>query len=197
MRFVILGGGPGGYAAAATAADLGAEVTIIERRTLGGNWTVTDGIPSKTLLHTAQVMASIELAESVGIQFEHGRPRVDLLRTIAYARWVAAHQARGVRERLDGIEATIIYGDGRLVRDGLVEVRTDDGVEEVAYDRLLICTGARRGSRPSPRSTTSASSTPATCSISRPSPSISWWSERARRDASSPSSSPAAACARC
>ena len=142
MRFVILGGGPGGYAAAATAADLGAEVTIIERRTLGGNWTVTDGIPSKTLLHTAQVMASIESAESVGIQFEHGRPRVDLLRTIAYARWVAAHQARGVRERLDGIEATIIYGEGRLVRDGLVEVRTDDGVEEVAYDRLLICTGA-------------------------------------------------------
>jgi dihydrolipoamide dehydrogenase len=142
MRFVILGGGPGGYAAAATAADLGAEVTIIERRTLGGNWTVTDGIPSKTLIHTAAVMASIEQAESVGIQFEHGRPRVDLMGTIAYARWVAAHQARGVRERLDATEATILYGDGRVVRDGLLEVRTEGGVEAVAYDRLLICTGA-------------------------------------------------------
>src|ERR1700754_1783886 len=137
MRFVILGGGPAGYAAAATAADLGAEVAIVDRKSLGGNWTITDGIPSKALLHTSQVMASIARAEEVGIQFEHGPPRVDLRGTIAHARWVAAHQARGVRERLDAIEATIVYGQGRLAGDGLLEVETERGQQTIHYDRLL------------------------------------------------------------
>ena len=64
MRFLILGSGPAGYAAASTAAALGAEVTIVDRMALGGNWTMTDGIPSKTLLQVASSMAEIERAES-------------------------------------------------------------------------------------------------------------------------------------
>src|SRR4051794_8911359 len=142
MRFAILGGGPAGYAAASTAADLGAEVTIVDRRTLGGNWTTTDGIPSKTLLHTSQVMAAVQSAEDVGIQFEHGRPRVDLQRTIAHARWVAAHQARGVRERLDAVDARILFGSGRIAGDGLLAVETEAGPREVEFDALLVATGA-------------------------------------------------------
>ena len=93
MRFVILGGGPAGYAAAGTAAALGARVTVIERRGLGGNCTLVDAIPSKTLLHTASVMATVETADRIGVRFDHGRPSVDLLGTIAHARWLAAHQA--------------------------------------------------------------------------------------------------------
>jgi dihydrolipoamide dehydrogenase len=142
MRFVILGAGPAGYAAASTAADLGAEVTIVDRRNLGGNWTMTDGIPSKTLLHTAQVMASVDSAESVGVQFEHGRPVVDLRGTIAHARWVAAHQSRGVRERLDATEASILYGAARVVEDGVLEVDTELGTRRIGYDVLLVATGA-------------------------------------------------------
>ena len=49
MRLAILGGGPAGYAAAVTAAHLGADVTLIEENQLGGNCTMTDAIPSKTL----------------------------------------------------------------------------------------------------------------------------------------------------
>ena len=56
MRLVILGGGPAGYAAAATAAHLGADVTLVEEHQLGGNCTMTDAIPSKTLLTTADAM---------------------------------------------------------------------------------------------------------------------------------------------
>jgi pyruvate/2-oxoglutarate dehydrogenase complex dihydrolipoamide dehydrogenase (E3) component len=142
MRFVILGGGPAGYAAAGTAAALGAQVTLIERRGLGGNCTLTDAIPSKTLLHTASVMATVEGAERIGVRFEHGRPTVDLLATIAHARWLAAHQAGSIRQRLDTSEAEVVYGEGRVAEDGVLEVETEDGVRALQYDHLLIATGA-------------------------------------------------------
>jgi pyruvate/2-oxoglutarate dehydrogenase complex dihydrolipoamide dehydrogenase (E3) component len=142
MRFVILGGGPAGYAAAGTAAALGARVTVVERRGLGGNCTLTDAIPSKTLLHTASVMATVEGAERIGVRFEHGRPTVDLLATIAHARWLAAHQAGSIRQRLDVSEAEVVYGDGRIAQDGVLEVTTEDGVRALEYDHLLIATGA-------------------------------------------------------
>jgi pyruvate/2-oxoglutarate dehydrogenase complex dihydrolipoamide dehydrogenase (E3) component len=142
MRFVILGGGPAGYAAAGTAAALGAQVTLIERRGLGGNCTLTDAIPSKTLLHTASVMATVEGAERIGVRFAHGRPTVDLLATIAHARWLAAHQAGSIRQRLDTSEAEVVYGEGRVAEDGVLEVETEDGVRALQYDHLLIATGA-------------------------------------------------------
>ena len=142
MRFLILGSGPAGYAAASTAAALGAEVTIVDRMALGGNWTMTDGIPSKTLLQVASSMAEIERAESRGLVFEHGRPSVDLLRAEAHARFIGQHQSRGVRERLDLIEATIIYGQGAVESDGVLIATTERGPQRLEYDHLLICTGA-------------------------------------------------------
>ena len=83
MRFVILGGGPAGYAAASAAAVLGAEVTLIEDTGLGGSCTLTDAIPSKTLLSTATVLAAIDRADQSGVTFEHGKPHVDMIRTPA------------------------------------------------------------------------------------------------------------------
>src|SRR5207344_1380391 len=97
MRFLILGSGPAGYAAASTAAALGAEVTIVDRMALGGDWTMTDGIASKTLLQVDSSMAEIERAELRGLVFEQGRASVDLLRAEAHARLVGQHQSRGVR----------------------------------------------------------------------------------------------------
>src|SRR5947209_11953108 len=98
MRFVILGAGPAGYAAAGAAAALGADVTLVEDLGLGGNCTLWDAIPSKTLLATATAMAGLDRAEQLGISFTHGRASVDLLRTVAHARYVAAHQSRGIRD---------------------------------------------------------------------------------------------------
>lgn len=142
MRFVILGGGPGGYASAQAASALGADVTLIEAVGLGGNCTITDAIPSKALIATAGVMASIERAQQFGIDFAHGRPQVDLLRTVAHARWVATHQSRGVRDRLESTTARVLHGMAEIVEPGLVRVRTDHGERDVRYDRLLIATGA-------------------------------------------------------
>jgi dihydrolipoamide dehydrogenase len=94
MRLAILGGGPAGYAAAAAAAHLGAEVTLVEDNQLGGNCTMTDAIPSKTLLTTADAMLKISQAEDEGVDFARGFPEVNLRRTLARARAVALHQSR-------------------------------------------------------------------------------------------------------
>jgi NAD(P)H dehydrogenase (quinone) len=143
MRFVILGAGPAGYAAAAAASALGADVTLVEDVGLGGNATIWDAIPSKTLLATANVMAAVDRAETLGIAFEHGRPSVDLLRTIAHARYVATHQSRGIRDRLEGTDARLVYGRARIESPGRLVVSSEIGERDVTYDRLLVATGAR------------------------------------------------------
>jgi dihydrolipoamide dehydrogenase len=142
VRLVVLGGGPAGYAAASAASSLGAEVTLIEDKGLGGSCTLTDCIPSKTLIETSNVMADVQRAERLGVQFDHGRPHVDLLRAVGHARWVAAHQSRGVRDRLEGTAARLLHGRGRIVREGLVEIESSVGLRQLAYDRLVIATGA-------------------------------------------------------
>ena len=142
MRLAILGGGPAGYAAAATAAHLGAEVTLIEDNQLGGNCTMTDAIPSKTLLTTADAMLKISQAEEEGVDFARGFPEVNLRRTLARARAVALHQSRGVRERMDGMNVRVLPGRGVVISADTLRTRVDDQDIEVQFDALLVCTGA-------------------------------------------------------
>ncbi|HYS33436.1 MAG TPA: NAD(P)H-quinone dehydrogenase [Streptosporangiaceae bacterium] len=70
-RIAIIGGGPGGYEAALVAAQLGADVTIIEESGLGGSCVLTDCVPSKTLIATASLMAAMEGTSDLGIRFDH------------------------------------------------------------------------------------------------------------------------------
>src|SRR3954451_20971710 len=142
MRLAILGGGPAGYAAAATAAHLGAEVTLIEDNQLGGNCTMTDAIPSKTLLTTADAMMKISQAEAEGVDFARGFPEVNLRRTLARARAVALHQSRGVRERMDGMNVRVLPGRGWVTGPNSLTVQVDERDHEVEFDALLVCTGA-------------------------------------------------------
>ncbi|MBD3783777.1 MAG: FAD-dependent oxidoreductase, partial [Micrococcales bacterium] len=65
-RVVILGGGPGGYEAALVAAHLGAEVTVVERTGIGGAAVLTDCVPSKTLISTADYLSDFETAADLG-----------------------------------------------------------------------------------------------------------------------------------
>ena len=190
MRFVILGGGPAGYAAASAAAAIGADVTLVEDVGLGGNATLWDAIPSKTLLSTAGVRATVVRAEAIGLAFQHGTPQVDLLRTVAHARYVAAHQSRSIRDRLEGTATNLVSGRARITEPG-----TAAGDRRHGSSARCPTTGScsrpapRRGSRRSPRSTTRACSRRATCSSCVACPSTWSWSEPAPPAASTPSSS--------
>ena len=67
-RVVIVGGGPGGYEAALVAAQLGAEVTVVDRDGLGGSAVLTDCVPSKTLIATAEVMTAPPSSGELGVR---------------------------------------------------------------------------------------------------------------------------------
>src|SRR3990170_6298530 len=108
-RIVIVGGGPGGYEAALVAAQLGAEVTVVDRDGLGGSAVLTDCVPSKTLLATAEVMTDTAESGELGVRLGTGgeggeqpedRVGVDLARVNARVTALARAQSEDIAARL-------------------------------------------------------------------------------------------------
>jgi len=159
-RIAIIGGGPGGYEAALVAARLGAEVTIVDRDGIGGAAVLTDCVPSKTLIATADVMTAFEDAPELGVRIGADDQQcvtgVDLARVNARVKALAAKQSEDIAEGLVKAGVTVLRGAGRLAAGGgstsTVEVRTPGGsVEQVAADAVIIATGARPRELPSAR----------------------------------------------
>ncbi|HLS03425.1 MAG TPA: NAD(P)H-quinone dehydrogenase [Actinomycetales bacterium] len=151
-RVVIIGGGPGGYEAALVARQLGADVTVIERSGLGGAAVLTDVVPSKTLIATAELLTTTESAEELGVYAEGNHDaasklRVDLGIVNRRVMELAAAQSRDIRDRLDREGITLITGDARLRSPDEVEITTSDadGNSDTvtrAADVILLATGA-------------------------------------------------------
>jgi NAD(P)H dehydrogenase (quinone) len=140
-KIVIIGGGPGGYEAALVAAQLGADVTVVERDGLGGACVLTDCVPSKTLIATAGLMAALDGSAGLGIRLDaaSARAAVEAPRLYARVKALAAAQSADVSSRLaaEGIE--VLTGTARLT--GARTVAVDD--REISADILLIATGAQ------------------------------------------------------
>ncbi len=136
----IIGGGPGGYEAALVAAQLGAEVTVIERDGLGGACVLTDCVPSKTLIATSGMMAALEGSAALGIRLnsEGNGALLDAPRLYARVRALARAQSADVASRLSAEGVKVIAGSGRLVGPRAVAV----GDTTIEADAVLIATGA-------------------------------------------------------
>ncbi|HET9759922.1 MAG TPA: FAD-dependent oxidoreductase, partial [Nocardioidaceae bacterium] len=96
---VVVGGGPGGYEAALVAAQLGADVTVVDTDGIGGSAVLTDCVPSKTLIATAELMADMEEAKELGITFE-GSLTTDLAQVNARVMRLAQAQSADIERRL-------------------------------------------------------------------------------------------------
>ncbi|WP_331282916.1 NAD(P)H-quinone dehydrogenase [Kineosporia mesophila] len=136
-RIVIVGGGPGGYEAALVASQLGADVTVVEENGPGGAAVLTDVVPSKTLIATAEVLATVGSSGELGIH-GLGRVRADLGEVNRRVKDLAQAQSRDITRRLETEGVRIV--EGRGVLEGPSRVRVGDQVIEA--DTLLISTGA-------------------------------------------------------
>ena len=139
---VIIGGGPGGYEAALVAAQVGAEVTLVDRDGLGGSAVLTDVVPSKALITVADVMDEVTDSRRLGVRFD-GQVGVDLAVVNERLHGLASAQSADVEAHLvkDGVR--ILRGVGRLDGpDRVVAELADGGAEALSADAVLIATGA-------------------------------------------------------
>ncbi|MFC5909446.1 NAD(P)H-quinone dehydrogenase [Streptacidiphilus monticola] len=158
-RIVIIGGGPGGYEAALVAARLGAEVTVVDRDGLGGAAVLTDCVPSKTLIATAEVMTTFsnsydELGITVACKDDASRVvGVDLGKVNRRVKRLAIAQSHDITQSVTRAGVTVVRGFGRLeggqALDGsravMVDVLDEGGqvaeTRELRADVVLISTG--------------------------------------------------------
>ena len=140
-RIAILGGGPGGYEAALVAAQLGAEVTVVDEDGLGGACVLTDCVPSKTLIESSSTMISLGRSPSLGLQLANGdNPEVEVDAPALYARIkaLAAAQSHDIAEHVAAEGVRIIQARGQLTSAHTIEAAGTT----VAADVVLIATGA-------------------------------------------------------
>ena len=147
-RVVIVGGGPGGYEAALVAAQLGADVTLVDADGVGGSAVLTDCVPSKTLIATAELMTEVESAAELGVRLvdaegdDAAAVSVELARVNARVKQLARDQSNDIGQRLEKEGIRVVRGRGRLDGPDTVVAETPDGEERIGADAVLLATGA-------------------------------------------------------
>ncbi len=145
----IIGGGPGGYEAALVARQLGADVTLVDRDGVGGSAVLTDCVPSKALIATANVITAAASSADLGVLLDGRTPDpslvgVDLRSVNDRILGLVRAQSNDITARLAQDGVRIIPGTGRLDAEGNVLVIRHDGTREsLSADSVLIATGAR------------------------------------------------------
>lgn len=148
-RVVIVGGGPGGYEAALVAAQLGAGVTVVDTDGLGGSAVLTDCVPSKTLIATAEVMSRAADSGELGVRIAserpaHGLVSVDLAQVNERVKRLAAAQSADIGASLERAGVRIVRGRGSLDGPSRVVATSPDGsTSSFDADAVLVATGAR------------------------------------------------------
>jgi dihydrolipoamide dehydrogenase len=142
-RMVVLGSGPGGYTAAFRAADLGLETVLIERyASLGGVCLNVGCIPSKALLHSANVIDEAAHAEECGIEF--AKPRIHLDKLREYKEKVVGKLTGGLAGMAKQRKVKVVQGTGVFVSANEIEIAGDDGKTQLLrFEQCIIAAGSQ------------------------------------------------------
>jgi len=140
---VVLGSGPGGYTAAFRAADLGKQVILIERHeSIGGVCLNVGCIPSKALLHTAQVINEAAEFGDIGVSFN--KPEIDLDKLRGHKDKVVGKLTGGLKQLAKQRKVQIVQGYGKFTSPHNIEVEAADGSKQVVgFDSCIIAAGSR------------------------------------------------------
>lgn len=149
LNLAVIGGGPGGYASAFLAADLGMKVTLIDREPNPGGVCLYRGcIPSKALLHVAKLIDESRHAKNCGIEF--GEPHIDLARLRSFKEGVVNKLTGGLGQISKLRKVKYIRGEASFENSNTARVAKNSGGEEtLAFDRIIIATGSRPAVIPS------------------------------------------------
>jgi dihydrolipoamide dehydrogenase len=139
---VVLGSGPGGYTAAFRAADLGKQVILIEKyETIGGVCLNVGCIPSKALLHTAQIINEAEEMSAHGVSF--GKPKIDISKLAAFKNKVIGQLTGGLAGLAKQRKVQIVTGVGKFTSPKTIEVTGKDGITTISFDDAIIAAGSK------------------------------------------------------
>jgi dihydrolipoamide dehydrogenase len=158
-RIVVIGGGPGGYEAARAGVQLGAEVVLVEENGIGGNAVLTDVVPSKTLIATAEAAQRVASAAALGVRLMVDGKRViaaidiDLPAINSRLLQLAKSQSKDMLETLQAEGVNVVNGRGVL--DGnhhvLITKSGETSPERIEAKTIIVATGARPRDLPTAR----------------------------------------------
>ena len=139
---VVLGAGPGGYAAAFYAADMGKKVILIEQeKRLGGVCLNRGCIPSKALLNATKMVGEAEASASRGISFS--KPTIQLDKLRAWKDAILTKLSAGISGLAQKRGVTVLYGRGHFESSSSLRVETSEGQKFVTFDQAIIAVGSR------------------------------------------------------
>ncbi|WP_313592220.1 dihydrolipoyl dehydrogenase [Agrobacterium cavarae] len=144
-KVLIIGGGPGGYVAAIRAGQLGLDTVLVEEGAVGGTCLNVGCIPSKALIHTAEVFSdACALAVDNPFGITSAAPQIDLARAVAWKDGIVSRLTGGVATLLRKARVNVLQGRAQIMDGKTVEVTATDGtVETLRCENLVIATGAR------------------------------------------------------
>ena len=147
---LVIGGGPGGYVAAIRAAQLGAEVTVVEKQHLGGTCLNVGCIPTKCLLHSAELVEDIKnQGKEIGVEVEG--VKVNFPQVIAHKNAISKQLTSGVAGLLKLNKVKKVDGEAAFVGEKRIRVTKPDGsAEEMTADAIIVATGSVNAVPPIP-----------------------------------------------
>ena len=140
-EIVVLGAGPGGYAAAFRAADLGKQVILIERHSkLGGVCLNVGCIPSKALLHVAKIITEADEVSHHGVTFS--KPTIDINKIRSWKESIIAKLTGGLIALSKQRKVNVVYGVAKFSSPNSISVETSDGSKTITFDNAIIAAGS-------------------------------------------------------
>lgn len=149
LHIAVIGAGPGGYAAAFLAADLGMKVTLIDPELNPGGVCLYRGcIPSKALLHVAKLIDESRHAKNWGI--EYGDPKIDLSRLRSWKEGVVKKLTGGLGQLSKARSVQYVQGRAAFENSNTLRIsKAGSGEESISFDRIILATGSRPAIIPS------------------------------------------------
>src|SRR6056297_3059814 len=140
-RITVIGGGTGGYVAAIKAAQLGAEVNLIEKENIGGTCLNWGCIPTKALVYSAEKFSELKKARRFGIEVDN--VNLNMKRVIRNKDTIVKQLVGGVEFLLDKHNVNVYKGTASLLDKNTVSVRMDEGREIIDTDYIILATGSK------------------------------------------------------